>query len=213
MTKTADPLPALVRALHSQSPTDRARAARDLGRLGWLAREALPALVTALQDDDAKVRETGAHAIGLMGPEALPALIEMLAHDDKYVRRQAVWALSKLGPLARPTLGDLCRALKDADPRTGSGAAQALGGSRWSVVGLMLGESAWYAGAGRIGGIGLALEASRMMKGLLFEVPATDAPTYVTLALGVGLLVTLASYGPARRAASVNPADALRADR
>ena len=51
------------------------------------------------------------------------------------------------------------------------------------------------------------------MQGLLFEVPATDAPTYVSLALGVGLLVALASYAPARRAASINPADALRADR
>jgi len=47
----------------------------------------------------------------------------------------------------------------------------------------------------------------------LFEVPATDAATYATLALAVGLLVTLASYAPARRAASINPADALRADR
>ena len=52
-----------------------------------------------------------------------------------------------------------------------------------------------------------------MLRGLLFEVPATDAPTYVTLAVGVGLLSTLASYAPARRAASVNPADALRSDR
>jgi HEAT repeat protein len=30
-------------------------------------------------------------------------------------------------PLARPVLGELCKALKDADPRTASGAAQALG--------------------------------------------------------------------------------------
>jgi len=128
MTTADDPLPALIRELRSQSPADRARAAKDLGRLGWLAREALPALVGALQDDDAKVRETAAHAVGLMGPEALPALVEMLSHDDKYVRRNAVWALGKLGPLARPALGDLCLALKDADPRTASGAAQALGG-------------------------------------------------------------------------------------
>jgi HEAT repeat protein len=103
------------------------RAAKDLGRLGWLAREALPALIGALRDDDAKVREAAAHAIGLMGPEALPALVEMLAHDDKYVRRHAVWAMGKLGPLARPALGDLCAALKDPDPRTASGAAQSLG--------------------------------------------------------------------------------------
>jgi len=45
---------------------------------------------------------------------------------------------------------------------------------------------------------------------LLFEVPPTDAATYATLALGVGVLVALASYAPARRAASVNPSEALR---
>jgi HEAT repeat protein len=62
-----------------------------------------------------------------MGPDALPTLIGMLDHHDKYVRRHAVWAMGKLGPLARPALHDLCRALKDSDPRTASGAAQALG--------------------------------------------------------------------------------------
>ena len=128
MTTADDPLPALVRALRSNSPADRVRAAKDLGRLGWLAGEALPALVGAVHDDDAKVREAAAHAIGLMGPEALPTLVGLLAHEDKYVRRNAVWALGKLGPLARPALGDLSRALKDPDPRTASGAAQALGG-------------------------------------------------------------------------------------
>ena len=128
MTTADDPLPALVRALRSQSQADRVRAAKDLGRLGWLAREALPALVGALHDDDAKVRESAAQAVGLMGPEALPTLVGMLAHDDKYVRRHAVWALGKLGPLARPALSDLCQSLKDADPRTASGAAQSLGG-------------------------------------------------------------------------------------
>src|SRR6478672_2840799 len=82
MTTADDPLPALVRALRSQSPADRARAAKDLGRLGWLAREALPALVAALHDDDAKVREVSAQAIGNMGPDALPTLSGMLTHFD-----------------------------------------------------------------------------------------------------------------------------------
>ena len=127
MTTTDDPLPDLIRALRSRSAADRLRAARDLGRLGWLVREALPALIHAVDDEDAKVREAAAHAVGQMGPEALPALVGMFAHDDKYVRRNAVWALGKLGPLARPALDDLCTALKDGDPRTASGAAQALG--------------------------------------------------------------------------------------
>ena len=127
MASTDDPLPDLIRSLRSRLPADRAKAARDLGRLGWLARDAMPALAAAVEDDDAKVREAAAHALGQMGPDALPALVRMLAHKDKYVRRHAVWALGKLGPLARAALADLCRALKDADPRTASGAAQALG--------------------------------------------------------------------------------------
>jgi predicted permease len=90
------------------------------------------------------------------------------------------------------------------------GIRMALGADRASVVRLMLGESAWYASAGVAAGIAMALASSRVMKGLLFEVPATDALTYLTLALGVAALVALASYAPARRAASVNPADALR---
>ncbi len=127
MTTADDPLPALLGALRSSCVMERLRAAKDLGRLGWLAREALPALVAVLHDTDPRVRESAAQAIGLMGPDALPTLVAMLDHGDKYVRRHAVWALAKLGPLARPALVNLCQALKDADPRTASGAAQALG--------------------------------------------------------------------------------------
>ncbi|MDB5309900.1 MAG: repeat protein [Gemmataceae bacterium] len=127
MTTTDDPLPDLIRALRSRATADRLRAAKDLGRLGWLARDAIPALVMVLHDDDGKVREAAAHAVGQMGPEAVPALSGMLTHNDKYVRRNAVWALGKLGPLARPALTALCRGLKDQDPRTASGAAQGLG--------------------------------------------------------------------------------------
>lgn len=127
MTTADDPLPALVAALQSADPAERLKAAKCLGRLGWLARDALPALVGALADEEPKVRETAAQAIGGMGPDALPALLDILRHDDKYVRRHAVWALGKLGPLARPAITDLCAALNDPDPRTASGAAQALG--------------------------------------------------------------------------------------
>ena len=75
-----DPLPDLVRGLKSLTVAERLRAAKDLARLGWLAREALPVLITALEDDDAKVREVAAQAIGNMGPDALPTLAGMLTH-------------------------------------------------------------------------------------------------------------------------------------
>ncbi len=127
MATADDPLPDLIRNLRNPAPDQRARSARALGRLGWLARDSLPLLVSALSDPDAGVREAAAQAVGQMGPEALPYLTRMLTHEDKYVRRNAVWALGKLGPLAKGSIPSLCDALHDQDPRTASGAAQALG--------------------------------------------------------------------------------------
>ena len=90
------------------------------------------------------------------------------------------------------------------------GIRMALGATRGSVVRLVLRESAGYAAAGVAAGMALAFTASGMMKGLLFEVSPTDGATYAMLAAGVAALVLVASYGPARRAASVNPVDSLR---
>jgi HEAT repeat protein len=122
-----DPLPDLTARLRHPLADHRARAARGLGKLGWLAREALNPLVAVLQDKDAGVREAAAQAVGQMGPDALPHLVAMLRHEDKYVRRNAVWALGRIGPLAKAAVPDLTAALTDPDPRTAGGAAQALG--------------------------------------------------------------------------------------
>jgi HEAT repeat protein len=127
MTTADDPLPDLMADTRHRTPSVRLSAVRALGRLGWLARDALPALTEALNDGEAKVREAAAAAVGQVGPDAVPALARMLRHPDKYVRRNAVWGLGKLGPLAKAVLPDLCRTLADVDPRTASGAAQALG--------------------------------------------------------------------------------------
>ena len=127
MPTVDDPVPGLIRALRSATPDARCRAAKALGKLGWLAREALPLLVHCLRESDAPLREAAAQAVGQMGPDAIPYLTSMLTHPDKYVRRNAVWALGKLGPLGKVAVPALCAALKDGDPRTASGAAQALG--------------------------------------------------------------------------------------
>jgi ABC-type lipoprotein release transport system permease subunit len=47
---------------------------------------------------------------------------------------------------------------------------------------------------------------------LLFSTPAWDAPTLAGVAVTLAIAALLASYVPARRAASVNPVDALRAE-
>ena len=134
MSRLDDPLPDLIRGLRSPLAEQRTRAARALGRLGWLARDAMRQLAQQLDDPEASVREAVAGAIGQMGTDALPYLITMLKHHDKYVRRHAVWAFGKLGSLAKDAVEPLCKALKDEDPRTASGAAQALGNMSYDAI-------------------------------------------------------------------------------
>jgi ABC-type lipoprotein release transport system permease subunit len=47
---------------------------------------------------------------------------------------------------------------------------------------------------------------------MLFGVSSWDPPTLIAVAAVLGISALLASYIPARRAASVNPVEALRAE-
>jgi ABC-type lipoprotein release transport system permease subunit len=51
-----------------------------------------------------------------------------------------------------------------------------------------------------------------LMRTLLFGVRAWDAATMAAVAVVLGVFALMASYVPARRAASVNPVEALRAE-
>jgi ABC-type antimicrobial peptide transport system permease subunit len=65
---------------------------------------------------------------------------------------------------------------------------------------------------GLIAGVAGALGATRVVAGMLFQISPTDAPTYaavVALLLGIACI---AVWIPARRAATVNPMEALRSD-
>ncbi|QEL20255.1 HEAT repeat domain-containing protein [Limnoglobus roseus] len=127
MTTADESLAALIADTQHFSPSVRLSAFRSLSKLGVVANQALPDLTNALNDEDAKIREGAAQAIGQLGREAMPTMVRMLTHPDKYVRRNAVWGLGKLGPQAKAVMGELCQALKDEDPRTAAGAAQAIG--------------------------------------------------------------------------------------
>jgi macrolide transport system ATP-binding/permease protein len=56
------------------------------------------------------------------------------------------------------------------------------------------------------------LAAARLLHDLLFGVRAADPATMAAVAGVLAIAAILASYIPARRAASVNPVDALRAE-
>ena len=58
----------------------------------------------------------------------------------------------------------------------------------------------------------VALAGARLIRGLLFEVSATDPLTFVAVAAGLLGVALLASYIPARRATRVDPMIALRGE-
>jgi putative ABC transport system permease protein len=92
------------------------------------------------------------------------------------------------------------------------GVRMALGARRSDVLRMVLGSGVRLALVGIAIGLAGALASSRVLRSLLFDVNAID-PLIFSLAAGVlGAMTILASYLPARRAASVEPMKALRTE-
>jgi predicted permease len=86
----------------------------------------------------------------------------------------------------------------------------ALGAQPGQVRSMVLRESTWLALAGIFAGTCGAVACARLVKSMLYGVTANDP---ITIAAGVGLLLVVAlaaTWIPARRAASVQPVQALR---
>jgi predicted permease len=92
------------------------------------------------------------------------------------------------------------------------GVRMALGAQRSSVYRLIFGEAGRLIAAGVVVGLAGSVAAAMLMRKLLFGVEAWDATTLIGVAALLAASALLASYFPARRAASVNPMDALRAE-
>jgi macrolide transport system ATP-binding/permease protein len=88
----------------------------------------------------------------------------------------------------------------------------ALGAQRSTVYRLILREAGALALAGIVIGIGCAIVTASLMRKLLFGTPPWDVTTLVCVAAVLGASALLASFLPARRAASVDPMTALRAE-
>jgi len=86
----------------------------------------------------------------------------------------------------------------------------ALGAQRTSIARLVLASSAKLALLGCGIGVVGSLAASRLVTSFLFEVSATDPLIYLAGVVIMMLMALLAAAIPARRAASADPANALR---
>src|SRR5215470_6499614 len=88
----------------------------------------------------------------------------------------------------------------------------ALGARAADVVRLILKHGLALAAIGVAIGLSASLALTRLMKGLLFGVSATDPLTFAAIALLLIVVALMACWIPARRAARVDPIVALRAE-
>jgi macrolide transport system ATP-binding/permease protein len=92
------------------------------------------------------------------------------------------------------------------------GVRVALGAQRAAVYRLVLRQAGSVVALGLLVGLGCSIPAAALLKSLLFGVESWDVPTLAGVAVLLGMCAMLASYLPARRAASVDPVEALRAE-
>jgi putative ABC transport system permease protein len=86
----------------------------------------------------------------------------------------------------------------------------ALGARRRDVISLFVGRGMRLTAIGVAIGIALSLAMSRLLQGMLFGLTPTDAVTFAGVAALLGVVALVASWLPARRAARVEPMQALR---
>jgi putative ABC transport system permease protein len=90
------------------------------------------------------------------------------------------------------------------------GVRVALGAAQGDVIRMVVLEGASLAAIGIVLGIGGALALTRLLKTMLFGIGVTDPLTFLAAALGLMLVVLLATLLPALRATRISPVAALR---
>jgi putative ABC transport system permease protein len=99
-----------------------------------------------------------------------------------------------------------------AQRRREIGVRMALGADRREVLRLVLVRALRIVGAGLIVGLAGAVAVTRVLQRFLFEVTPTDPIAFTIVTLLLLAVALLAAWLPARRAASIDPWAALRAE-
>lgn len=92
------------------------------------------------------------------------------------------------------------------------GVRMALGASRWQVIRLTAGQAVVITVTGVTLGTGLALGVGRLMESVLFGLVSMDLARVAVMVVALATVALAAGVIPARRAATLDPTVALRAD-
>lgn len=163
----------------------------------------LPALVRVVREVDP--------GIGTFDPTTMPARINQ--SPSAYLHRSSAWLVGGFAFLALllGVVGLYGVISYSVSQRTREiGVRMALGAQRDSVLQLIMREAGGLAATGIVLGLLCAVGLSSLMGALLFGVQSWDAATLAGVAVVLAASCLMASYLPARRAASVDPMEALR---
>jgi ABC-type antimicrobial peptide transport system permease subunit len=92
------------------------------------------------------------------------------------------------------------------------GIRMALGSSRLAIIGLVVKEMVRLGLIGFVVAVPCAILLGRALRSQLFGVSATDPMTLTSVVLLMAVISALAALIPARRAANVEPMEALRTE-
>jgi putative ABC transport system permease protein len=137
-------------------------------------------------------------------------IAESVAQRRFTVGLLAIFAFAALGLAALGLYGVLSYAVTQRTREIGL--RMALGGRRLDVLRLVVGQGMKMAMIGALAGLIAALALTRLIKGLLFGVSASDPITFAAVAFLLTLVAFIACWIPARRATKVDPMVALRCE-
>jgi ABC-type antimicrobial peptide transport system permease subunit len=162
----------------------------------------------------AAIRREVKAAIPRVPPPVVRSMDEILADTVAQPRFQT-WLLSLFGivALALAVVGlSGVLAFVVAQRRREIGLRMALGAQRREVLRLVVAQGMRLALVGVTIGLAGALGLTRVLRGLLYEVTPTDPSTFASVSLLLLAVAVFACWLPARRAASVDPMEALRSE-
>ena len=164
-------------------------------------------LVTAIRE---KIRGVDP-GIAVFGTGTLRAAV-----DGSFENRRAIMAV--LGGFAALALflaaiGIYGILSYDVSQRTREiGIRGAIGGSQNQIVSMVMRQGLTKTGIGLVTGIVCSVLLGRFMAGMLFDLKPGDPWSYIFASALLGVVAFVASYIPARKAAKIDPIQALRTD-